>query len=144
MTRKECQYCPSVEEVAPCLENHHHVPRYRRPYAEGDHRLGSFHHEDQDHRSSREEILRLDRWLHLGLSFHLPRNVDLQARIRRVRPRHCPQKMLIKISRTLRQQRQQLHFRQQITNLGNSSFFFLNTRVSFLLISLWYLTHAFF
>merc|ERR1711990_27758 len=48
------------------LRWHHHVPRYRRSYAEGNHRLGSFHHEDQDHRSSREEIFRLDRRLHLG------------------------------------------------------------------------------
>merc|ERR1719259_1169093 len=30
---------------------HHHVPRYRRQNAEGDHRPGSLHHQDQDHRS---------------------------------------------------------------------------------------------
>merc|ERR1711931_257575 len=72
-----------------------HVPRYRRPHAEGDHRLGSFHHEDQDHRSSREKVLRLDRRLHLGFPLHLPGDVDLQARIRRIWPRHRPPQMLL-------------------------------------------------
>merc|ERR1719374_125488 len=75
---------------------HHHVPRYRRPHAEGDHRLGSLHHEDQDHRSSREEVLRLDRRLHLGFPLHLPGDVDLQAGVRRVRPRHCPPQVLLR------------------------------------------------
>merc|ERR1712135_42675 len=75
---------------------HHHVPRYRRSYAEGDHRLGSFHHEDQDHRSSREEVLRLDRWLHLGFPLHLPGDVDLQAGVRRGRPRHRPPQVLLR------------------------------------------------
>merc|ERR1711872_1002751 len=73
----------------------HHVPRYRRSYAKGDHQHGSFYHEDQDHRSSREEILRLDRWLHLGLPLHLPGNVDLQAGVRRGWSRHCPPQMLL-------------------------------------------------
>merc|ERR1712135_249907 len=75
---------------------HHHVPRYRRSYAEGDHRLGAFHHEDQDHRSSREEVLRLDRWLHLGFPLHLPGDVDLQAGVRRGRPRHRPPQVLLR------------------------------------------------
>merc|ERR1719312_1736017 len=74
---------------------HHHVPRYRRSYAEGDHRLGSFHHEDQDHRPSREEILRLDRRLHLGFPLYLPGDVDLQARVRRGWPRHRSPQMLL-------------------------------------------------
>merc|ERR1711936_1057724 len=37
----------------------------------------------------------VDRRIHLGFSFHLPTDVDHQARIRRVRPIHCPQKMLL-------------------------------------------------
>merc|ERR1711951_177940 len=45
--------------------------------------------------SSREEILRLDRWLHLGFPLHLPGNVDLQARVRRGWSRHCPPQMLL-------------------------------------------------
>merc|ERR1712018_485430 len=44
-----------------------------------------------------EEILRLDRWLHLGFPLHLPTDVDHQARIRRMRPIHCPQEMLLSI-----------------------------------------------
>merc|ERR1712107_495488 len=68
------QHCP--------LWRHHHVPRNRRQNAEGDHRPGSLHHEDQDHRSPREEVLRLDRRLHPGFPLHLPADVDLQAGVR--------------------------------------------------------------
>merc|ERR1711976_963593 len=74
-------------------------PRYRRSYAEGDHRLGAFHHEDQDHRASREEVLRLDRWLHLGFPLHLPGDVDLQAGVRRSWPWHRPPQVLLESSR---------------------------------------------
>merc|ERR1712042_316347 len=77
---------------------HNHVPRYRRSYAEGDHRLGSFHHEDQDHRYSREEVLRLDRRLHLGFPLHLPGDVDLQAGVRRGWPRNRPPQVLLRTS----------------------------------------------
>merc|ERR1719270_1891574 len=38
-----------------------------------------------DHRSPREEVLRLDRRLHPGFPLHLPADVDLQAGVRRVR-----------------------------------------------------------
>merc|ERR1712007_380692 len=65
------------------------------PYAEGDHRPRPQHHEDQDHRSSREEVLRLDRWLHPGFSLHLPVHVDLQGGVRRVRCLHRPQEVLL-------------------------------------------------
>merc|ERR1719431_862054 len=64
-------------------------------YAEGDHRPCPLHHQDQDHRSPREEVLRLDRRLHPGLSVHLPTDVDLQAGVRRVRPLHCPPQVLL-------------------------------------------------
>merc|ERR550532_1121308 len=73
----------------------HHVPRNRRPYAEGDHRPCPQHHEDQDHRSSREEVLRLDRWLHPGFPLHLPVHVDLKGGVRRVRCLHRPQEVLL-------------------------------------------------
>merc|ERR1712210_98755 len=53
------------------------------------------HHEDQDHRSSREEVLRLDRWLHPGFPLHLPVHVDLQGGVRRVRCLHRPQEVLL-------------------------------------------------
>jgi actin beta/gamma 1 len=61
---------------------YHHVPRYLRPYAKGNHCSCSFFHEGQDHCSSRAKVLGLDRWFHLGISFYLPANVDLQARVR--------------------------------------------------------------
>merc|ERR1711990_460849 len=82
-----------------------HVSRYRRSYAEGDHANGAFHHEDQDHRSSREEILRLDRRLHLGFSLHLPGDVDLQARVRRGWPRNRPPQMLLEKKRLKKNQK---------------------------------------
>merc|ERR1712039_506111 len=42
-----------------------------------------------------EKILRLDRRFHLVFPLHLPTDVDHQARVRRVRPIHCPQEMLL-------------------------------------------------
>merc|ERR1712150_429426 len=64
-------------------------------YAKGDHCLGSLHHQDQDYCSPRKEILCLDRRIHLGFPLHLPTDVDHQARVRRVRPIHCPQEVLL-------------------------------------------------
>lgn len=69
--------------------------RYCRSYAEGNHRSCPIHHQDQDHRSPRKEILRLDRWIHLGFPVHLPTDVDLQARIRRIRPWNRPPQVLL-------------------------------------------------
>ena len=65
---------------------------------EGDHCPGSLHHQDQDHRSPREEVLRLDRRLHPGFPLHLPADVDLQAGVRRVRLLHCPPQVLLSAS----------------------------------------------
>merc|ERR1719330_1683069 len=42
-----------------------------------------------------KEIIRRDRRLHLVFPLHLPTDVDHQTRIRRVRPIHCPQEMLL-------------------------------------------------
>merc|ERR1712029_691149 len=49
------------------------------------------------HRSPREEVLRLDRRIHPGFPLHLPADVDLQAGVRRVWPRHCPPQVLLNI-----------------------------------------------
>ncbi|XP_066583538.1 LOW QUALITY PROTEIN: actin, muscle-like [Prorops nasuta] len=68
---------------------------YRRSYAKGNHRPGSVHHQNQDHRSSREEVLRMDRWFHFGLPLYLPADVDLQAGVRRIRPWHRSPQMLL-------------------------------------------------
>merc|ERR1711972_1011062 len=83
------------------LWRHHHVPWYRRQDAEGDHRPGPLHHQDQDHCSPREEVLCLDRRLHPGIPLHLPADVDLQAGVRRVRPIHCPPQVLLSASQFL-------------------------------------------
>merc|ERR1712079_788988 len=63
--------------------------------AEGDHGARSLHNEDQDYRSTREEVLCLDRRLHPGFPLHLPADVDLKAGVRRVRPRHRPPQVLL-------------------------------------------------
>lgn len=76
-------------------------PRYCWPYAEGNHRPGPIHHQDQDHRSPRKEVLRMDRWFHLGLPVHLPTDVDLQAGIRRIRPWNRPPQMLLSTLHTI-------------------------------------------
>ena len=74
---------------------YHHVPRYLRPYAEGDHCSCSFFHEGQDHCSPRAQVLRLDRWIHPGLPVHLPADVDLQAGVRRERSFHRSPQVLL-------------------------------------------------
>uniref|UniRef100_A0A8C0VVI6 Beta-actin n=1 Tax=Cyanistes caeruleus TaxID=156563 RepID=A0A8C0VVI6_CYACU len=77
------------------LGRHHHVPGHRRPHAEGDHGAGAQHHEDQDHRPARAQVLGVDRRLHPGVPLHLPADVDQQAGVRRVRPLHrAPQVLL--------------------------------------------------
>lgn len=74
---------------------YHHVPRYLRPYAEGNHRSRPILHEGQDHRSSRAQVLRLDRWFHSRLALYLPADVDLQAGVRRVWTFHRPPQVLL-------------------------------------------------
>jgi hypothetical protein len=72
--------------------------RNRRQNAEGNHRPRSIHDEDQDHRPTRAKVLRLDRWFHPRLSLDLPADVDLQARVRRVRTLDRPPKVLLRSS----------------------------------------------
>uniref|UniRef100_A0A674HRG0 Actin, gamma-enteric smooth muscle n=3 Tax=Passeriformes TaxID=9126 RepID=A0A674HRG0_TAEGU len=86
---------------------HHHVPRHRRPHAEGDHRAGAQHHEDQNHRPAGAQVLGVDRRLHPGLALHLPADVDQQTRVRRGRTLHRPPKMLLSPLPTLRDPRAQ-------------------------------------
>src|SRR6266699_3419440 len=75
---------------------YNYVPRYLRPYAEGNHCSRPIIHEGQDPRSSRAKVLRLDWWFHLGFSFHLPADVDLQAGIRREWSFYCPPQMFLR------------------------------------------------
>ena len=71
--------------------------RYCRQNAEGNHSPGPKHHEDQDHRSTREKILRMDRWFHPGFIVHLPTDVDFQAGIRRIWTIHRTQEVLLSL-----------------------------------------------
>lgn len=90
--------------TTPCslsIPRYHHVPRHRWSYAEGNHCPRSINHENQNHRTPREEILRMDRRIHPRLSVHLPTDVDLQTGIRRVRPFHRAQEMLLSRSSSL-------------------------------------------
>merc|ERR1711992_484720 len=85
---RTCTLTPSCPEAPPCTQV---LPTE----CKGNHCLGSIHHQDQDYCSTRKKILRMDRRIHLGFPLHLPTDVDHQARIRRMRPIHCPQKMLL-------------------------------------------------
>merc|ERR1712142_1446449 len=66
-----------------------------RQNAKGNHCSCSIHHEDQDHCSTREKILCLDRRFHPCFPLHIPSHVDHQARLRRSWSIHRPQKMLL-------------------------------------------------
>jgi actin, other eukaryote len=57
----------------------HHVPRYLRPHAKGNHCTCPIVDEGQDNCPARAQVLCLDRWLHSGFSVHLPADVDKQA-----------------------------------------------------------------
>lgn len=50
----------------------------------------------QDRRSSRAEVLSLDRWFHSCFTLHFPESLGVQAGVRRVRSRHCPPQMLLR------------------------------------------------
>jgi hypothetical protein len=75
---------------------YHHVPRYFRSYAEGNHRTRPVLHEGQDHCSSRAKILCLDWWFHLSISVHLPADVDLEAGVRREWSLDCAPQMFLR------------------------------------------------
>ena len=77
------------------LWRHHHVPRHRRAPHEGAHGARPRGHEDQGRRAPGAQVLRLDRRLHSRVALDLPADVDLEGRVRRVRPLHrAPQVLL--------------------------------------------------
>ena len=49
----------------------------------------------QDRCSSREEVLGLDRWIHLGFPFHIPEFVVLKAGVRRIWSGYCSSQVLL-------------------------------------------------
>jgi len=87
------QYCS--------VRRHYHVPGYRRPDAEGNHVTRPIHHENQNDRTARTQVLRVDRWLHLGVPIYFPTDVDFEDRIRRKWPVHCSQEMLLRCRTTV-------------------------------------------
>merc|ERR1712190_549731 len=50
---------------------------------------------DQGRGPARAQVLRVDRWVDPLLAEHLPADVDLQGRVRRVRPHHRAQEVLL-------------------------------------------------
>ncbi|VDM69294.1 unnamed protein product [Strongylus vulgaris] len=59
--------------------------------------VSDVHDEDQDYCSPRAQIFCLDWRIHFGFPIYLPTDVDLQARIRRIRSIHCPPQMLLSV-----------------------------------------------
>jgi len=97
---------------------HHHVPRYCRSYAEGNHRPGPVNPQDQDHCPAGAQVLRLDRWFDLGLSVHLPTDVDLETGIRRIWPGHRSPQVLLN------------QHQQQLKPNNNSNLIYLLIKIS--------------
>merc|ERR1711973_259190 len=73
------------------------LPRNGGLWNPRDHRSCPIHQQDQDHCSTREKVLRLDRRIHPCFPLHLPADVHPQAGIRRVRPSHCPPQVLLNV-----------------------------------------------
>merc|ERR1711924_375465 len=63
---------------------------------EGADAAGALEDEDQGGRASRAEVLCVDRWVHPVLAEHLPADVDLEGRIRRVRTDDRAPQVLLK------------------------------------------------
>merc|ERR1739838_422009 len=83
-----CTPTTSCPEVPPCTPVSPTECKRRSP-------LLPKHHEGQDHRPTRAQILCMDRRFHPRFSLHLPTDVDNQGRVRRGRSIHCPQKVLL-------------------------------------------------
>merc|ERR1712168_754436 len=85
-----------------------------------------------------EEVLRLDRRLHLGFPLHLPGDVDLQAGVRRGRTRNRPPQMLLSPPKMLLDYVYSVFVADQadsscFMNIDSfSSFFFFDNFINFL------------
>merc|ERR1712010_169221 len=84
--------------------------------------------------SSREEVLRLDRWLHPGFPLHLPVHVDLKGGVRRVRCLHRPQEVLLESysifpsARLLNQNQFSMTKRIQLVKINTSQCFVIKKK----------------
>merc|ERR1712083_570529 len=58
---------------------------------------GTVHDEDQGRSAAGAQILGVDRRIHPVLTEHVPADVDLQGRVRRVRPHHRAQEVLLMV-----------------------------------------------
>merc|ERR1719361_1519633 len=76
---------------------HHDVHGYRRAHDQGAHGFGALDDEDQSGGAAGAQVLRLDRGLHPLVPQHLPADVDLQGRVRRVWPHHRAQEVLLSL-----------------------------------------------
>merc|ERR1711865_391286 len=77
---------------------YNHVRGHWRAHDEGAHSSRTFHDEDQGRCPSRAQVFSMDWWVHPFFSEHIPANVDFQGRVRRVRPDHCAQEVLLIIN----------------------------------------------
>merc|ERR1712136_699651 len=57
--------------------------------------VGSIHDEDQGGCTTREEVLGMDWRVYLVFPQHIPADVDLEGRVRRIWPDHRPQEVLL-------------------------------------------------
>merc|ERR1712037_381977 len=68
-------------------------------YDEGAHSSRAFDDENQGGRSSRAEVLGVDRRVDSLLVEHVPADVDFEGGVRRVGPNHCAQEVLLRLRR---------------------------------------------
>merc|ERR1712078_261233 len=85
----------SLREHRPVWWNYD-VHWHRRANDEGAHCPCAVNNEDQGCCASGEEVLCVDWWLHPFFVEHLPADVDLQGRVRRVWADDCPQEVLLR------------------------------------------------
>merc|ERR1712217_258397 len=64
----------------------------------GAHSFGALNDEDQGRGTSGAQVLGVDRRLNPVLAEHLPADVDLEGRVRRVRSHHCSPEVLLSAS----------------------------------------------
>merc|ERR1711933_63579 len=77
---------------------HHDVYGHWRAHDKGAYSFGALNDEDQGRGTSGAQVLGVDWWLNPVLAEHLPADVDLEGRVRRVRPHHRSPEVLLSAS----------------------------------------------